>query len=82
MITVAVTAFVVGFVISLGLLFAISRFAAKAPPLATRWVIRGRTVEVFRVVSGVVYVLHDDGSQGSFPLDYFEAAAKRAEEAP
>lgn len=76
--TVAVVAFVVGFGVNLGFLLALSRFAPKAPPLATRWVIRGRTVEVFRVVDGVVYVFHDDGSQGSFPRDYFMAAATPA----
>lgn len=51
------------------------KFSPEPPPIASRWEIRGREVEVYEVVIDRVWV-YENGLPNHYPLKYFMAAAK------
>ncbi len=69
--------FVFGVLSTLVALIAYSKFMDEHPPLASRWVIRGKEVEVYEIVHGRVYV-YENGFPNHYALRYFMAAAKPA----
>lgn len=77
--TVAVVGFIAGAAFTLVALIAYDKFAEKHPPLASRWVIRGREVEVYAIYHNDVFVCVDN-TPAHYPLKYFMAAAKPVEE--
>lgn len=73
--TIAVVAFISGAAFTLVALVAYSKLMDEHPPLASRWVIRGREVEVYAIYHNDVFV-YVDNTPAHYPLKYFMAAAK------